>query len=119
MRKKYINAIFFKYAELLGETWYFNVYNTNIQAYFDDDIYFIELNWMFIVKDELIIKTQNWTKIKLPIKQQFEHQIIAEKLKANRNLLRLNTNHIIMLGGTNDKKSIIDAILPLSLIELK
>ena len=74
--------------------------------------------WMFIVKDELIIKTQNWTRIKLSIKQQFEHQIIAEKLETNRNLLRLNTNDTIMLGGTNDKKSVIDAILPLSLIEL-
>ena len=71
---------------------------------------------MFIVKDELIIKTQSWTKIKLSIKQ---HQIITEKLEANRNLLRLNTNDTIMLGGTNDKKLAIDAILPLSLIELK
>ena len=74
---------------------------------------------MFIVKDELLIKTQNWAKIKLLIKQKFEHQIIAEKLEANRNLLRLNTNDTIMLGGKNDKKSVIDAILPLSLIELK
>ena len=79
----------------------------------------LDLNWMFIVKDELIIKTQNWTKIKVSIKQQFEHQIIAEKLEANRNLLRLNTNDTIMLGGINDKKPIMDAILPLSLIELK
>ena len=55
----------------------------------------------------------------LSIKQQFEHQIIAEKLEANRNLLRLNTNDTIMLEGIIDKKSVIDAILILSLIELK
>ena len=33
--------------------------------------------------------------------------------------MRLNTNDTRMVGGINDKKSVIDATLPLSLTKLK
>ena len=68
-----------------------------IKAKIDNSLHWIKLNWMFIVKDELIIKLQNWTWIKLSIKQGYEHQIIAEKLEANRNLLNLNRFLIQMI----------------------
>ena len=51
----------------------------------------IELNCKFILKDKLIIKTQNWKKIKTWIKQEYNNYIIVEKLEANLNLLILRT----------------------------
>ena len=86
---------------------YFGSFHTHVRLL--DFSIKIELNNLFLRK-----KVNFIFELK-----QFEHQIIAEKLEANRNLLRLNTNDTIILGGTNDEKSVIDAILPLSLIELK
>ena len=57
-----------------------------------------------IFKEKLILKTQNWTKVKKSRQHEINHQITVAKLEAILNLLIANTKDIIIFGELKAKK---------------
>ena len=76
------------------------------------------MNEYLIVKEELILKAQNWTnetKInKIPV--SYNHQITDGKLIDNRNLLKAKIIETITFGGIKARKSVTDEIKPLVIL---
>ena len=64
-------------------------------------------------KEKLILKTQNWTKIKISRQHEINHQITGAKLEAIRNLLIANTKDTIIFGEIKAKNLDTEDIFPL------
>ena len=74
------------------------------------------MNECLIVKEELILKAQNWTNETKINKISYNHQITDGKLIDNRNLLKAKIIETITFGGIKARKLVTDEIKPLVIL---
>ena len=74
------------------------------------------MNECLIVKEELILKAQNWTNETKVNKISYDHQITDGKLIDNRNLLNAKIIETLAFGGIKARKSITEEIKPLVIL---
>ena len=73
------------------------------------------MNECLIVKEELILKAQNWTNETKINKISYNHQITDGKLIDNR-MLKAKIIETITFGGIKARKSVTDEIKPLVIL---
>ena len=74
------------------------------------------MNECLIVKEELILKAQNWTNETNINKISYDHQTMAGKLIDNRNLLKAKIVYTITSRGIKARKSVTEEIKPLVIL---
>ena len=74
------------------------------------------MNKCLIVKEELILKAQNWTNETKINKISYDHQIMDGKLIDNRNLLKAKIIETTKFGGIKARKSVTEEIKPLVIL---
>ena len=68
------------------------------------------MNECLIVKEELILKAQNWTNETKINRISYDHQITGGKLINYQNLLKVKIVETITFGVTKAKKSVTEII---------
>ena len=74
------------------------------------------MNECLIVKEELILKAQNWTNEKKINKISYDRQITFGKLIDNQNLLKAKIIEAITFGGIKARKALTKEIKPLVIL---